>query len=57
MNYTTPYDASEISLEMPVTEVIASLSSGTSWRYYFYPEDDGHYSQWLNLTEGEHYYT
>jgi hypothetical protein len=56
MNYTTPFNASEVSTDAPEAEVIASRSSWTWWRYHHYLLDDGHMSQWLNLTEGEQYY-
>jgi hypothetical protein len=45
-----------VSTDAPVTEVIASRNGGTSWRNYYYLEDDGHYSAWFTLTEGEQYY-
>jgi hypothetical protein len=56
MNTDTPYNPASVSTDAPVTEVIASRNGGTSWRNYYYLEDDGHYSAWFTLTEGEQYY-
>lgn len=56
MNYTHPFDASSVQTDMPEMETIAYRESGTTWRNHHYIEDDGHYSAWLALVEGEYYY-
>ena len=56
MNTESPFDIDNISIEMPELTTIASLSEGSNWRGYDYPDDDGHYSEWFTLVEGEHYY-
>jgi len=52
MNTDTPFDADNISTDMPELTTIASLSAKSNWREYEYPEDDGHFSEWLTLVEG-----
>lgn len=53
---STPFDPNNISLDEPETTVIASRSGWNAWRDYEYIADDGHYSDWIQLTEGEQYY-
>lgn len=43
-------------MTMPETTVIASVWYDAGWRNYFYPREDGHRSDWYNLTGGEYYY-
>jgi hypothetical protein len=56
MNYETPFDASEIQTEIPELTTIASRGWWTNWRNYHYITDDGHFSAWIELTEGDYYF-
>jgi len=51
-NFEIPYDAAEISTEMPVLSTLAYKSDADTWRNYHYVEDDGHYSEWYTLNGG-----
>lgn len=56
MNYETPFDASDIQTEIPELTTIASRGWWTNWRNYHYITDDGHFSAWIELTEGDYYF-
>lgn len=56
MNYTHAFDSSNITTETPETEVIASRNDGTTWRNYYYLDEDGHFSEFYTLNGSEYYY-
>lgn len=56
MNINEPFDASNISPDMPTTEVMAVSYGNKGYRGYYYRSDDGHYSDWFELIGGEQYY-